>query len=155
MLTSVCMVGRLVADPELRTTPTNVSVTSFSIAVDRSFVRAGEERRRIFLMLSRGGIQPSSFPLLRKALLCPVQGSLSTRKYEDKTETTHPYEISLRMSLLRSIGVRHRPLRRRCADSRSVLFHFNGGVRRLNPKTTSCHLKNRVKGVIPWHLTKK
>ena len=41
--------GRLVADPDLRTTPTGVSVISFRIAVDRSFVKQGEERQADFI----------------------------------------------------------------------------------------------------------
>ena len=35
MLNRVILMGRLTADPELKTTPNGVSVTSFSIAVDR------------------------------------------------------------------------------------------------------------------------
>ena len=37
MLNSVCLMGRLVADPELRQTPSGVSVCSFRIAVDRTY----------------------------------------------------------------------------------------------------------------------
>ena len=44
MLNSVVFMGRLTADPELRTTPNGVSVTSFTIAVDRPFQRSGNER---------------------------------------------------------------------------------------------------------------
>ena len=39
MLNSVVFMGRLTADPELRTTPNGVSVTTFTIAVDRPFQR--------------------------------------------------------------------------------------------------------------------
>ena len=41
----VVIMGRLTADPELRQTPNGVSVTRFSVAVDRGYVRAGEERK--------------------------------------------------------------------------------------------------------------
>lgn len=50
MLNSVIMMGRLTADPELRQTPQGVNVCSFTIAVDRSFVKQGEERKADFLM---------------------------------------------------------------------------------------------------------
>ena len=43
MLNCAVIMGRLTADPELRTTTTGKSVCSFSIAVDRSFARAGEQ----------------------------------------------------------------------------------------------------------------
>ena len=49
MLNCAVIMGRLTADPELRTTPNGISVTSFSVAVDRSYQRAGEERQTDFI----------------------------------------------------------------------------------------------------------
>ena len=49
MLNVVAIMGRLVADPELRTTPQGTSVTTFRIACDRNFVRQGEQRQADFL----------------------------------------------------------------------------------------------------------
>ena len=49
MLNCAVIMGRLVADPELRTTPNGISVTSLCVAVDRSFVKAGEERKADFI----------------------------------------------------------------------------------------------------------
>ena len=37
MLNVVCLMGRLVADPELRHTQSQIPVTSFRIAVDRTY----------------------------------------------------------------------------------------------------------------------
>lgn len=48
MLNRVVLMGRMVADPELKTTNTGISVTSFRIAVDRSYVKAGAERQADF-----------------------------------------------------------------------------------------------------------
>ena len=48
MLNRVILMGRLVSDPELKTTGTGISVTSFRIAVDRSYVKSGEERKADF-----------------------------------------------------------------------------------------------------------
>ena len=52
MLNVVALMGRLVADPELRHTPNGVATCTFRIAVDRSFVRAGEERKACLLYTS-------------------------------------------------------------------------------------------------------
>ena len=41
MLNVAVVMGRLVADPELRHTPSDVAVTSFTLAVDRSYVKIG------------------------------------------------------------------------------------------------------------------
>ena len=49
MLNVVAIMGRLVADPELRTTPAGVNVCRFRIACDRSFVRQGEQRQADFI----------------------------------------------------------------------------------------------------------
>lgn len=45
MLNVAVLMGRLTKDPELRQTPNGVSVTSFTLAVDRSYVKAGTERK--------------------------------------------------------------------------------------------------------------
>ena len=44
----VILMGRLVADPELKTTPNGVPVTSFRIAVDRRFAKATDEVKADF-----------------------------------------------------------------------------------------------------------
>ena len=49
MINVVAIMGRLTYDPELRTTPTGVSVVRFQVAVDRNFQRAGEERKADFI----------------------------------------------------------------------------------------------------------
>ena len=48
MFNKVIMMGRLVTDPELRTTPQGVNVCSFRIAVDRRFQQKGEEKKSDF-----------------------------------------------------------------------------------------------------------
>lgn len=95
MLNSVSMVGRLVADPELRTTPSNISVTSFTIAVDRDFVKAGEERQADFFDIVAWR-QTAEFVtrFFRKGSFIAVQGTLQTRTYEDKNGNKRKaYEI--------------------------------------------------------------
>ena len=49
MLNVAVVMGRLVADPELRHTPSDVAVTSFTLAVDRSYVKSGTERQADFI----------------------------------------------------------------------------------------------------------
>ncbi|MGN1130433.1 MAG: single-stranded DNA-binding protein [Ruminococcus sp.] len=47
-MNNVALTGRLVADPELKTTPSGVEVTSFRIAVNQNYVKQGEERKADF-----------------------------------------------------------------------------------------------------------
>ena len=77
--------GRLVADPELRTTGNGNSVTTFTVAVDRRFVRQGEERQTDFIDIVAWR-QTAEFVsrYFRKGSMIAVQGSIQTRMYEDK-----------------------------------------------------------------------
>ena len=54
MYNKVIIMGRLTADPELRQTPNNISVTSFTVACDRAFTLRVPSGRRILLTASPG-----------------------------------------------------------------------------------------------------
>ncbi len=49
MLNTIIIMGRLTADPELRTTSSGLSVSSFTVAVDRRYQRQGEEKQTDFI----------------------------------------------------------------------------------------------------------
>lgn len=85
MLNNAVIMGRLVADPELRTTGNGNSVTTFTVAVDRRFVRQGEERQTDFIDIVAWR-QTAEFVsrYFRKGSMIAVQGSIQTRMYEDK-----------------------------------------------------------------------
>ena len=85
MLNNAVIMGRLVADPELRTTGNGNSVTTFTVAVDRRFVRQGEERQTDFIDIVAWR-QTADFVCryFRKGSMIAVQGSIQTRMYEDK-----------------------------------------------------------------------
>ena len=85
MLNVVCLMGRICADLELRHTPNGVSVTSFMIAVDRSYVKAGEERQADFIdIVTWRGTAEHVCKWFSKGQLCAVQGAIQTRTYTDK-----------------------------------------------------------------------
>jgi len=48
-MNNVSLIGRLTANPELKHTSGGMAYTRFSIAVDRSFVKQGEERQADFI----------------------------------------------------------------------------------------------------------
>ena len=85
MINNAVIMGRLVADPELRTAGNGISVTSFTVAVDRRFVRQGEERQADFIDIIAWR-QTAEFisKYFRKGSMIAVQGSIQTRMYEDK-----------------------------------------------------------------------
>lgn len=88
MLNCAVIMGRLVADPELRTTTGGISVTSFCVAVDRNYVKPGEERQADFINVVAWR-QTADFVTryFRKGSMIAVQGSIQTRSYEDKNGT--------------------------------------------------------------------
>ncbi len=77
--------GRLVADPEIRHTPNDIAVTSFTIAVDRSYVKAGAERQADFIdIVAWRATAEFVCKYFRKGQMIAVQGSIQTRSYTDK-----------------------------------------------------------------------
>lgn len=89
MLNRVILMGRLVADPELKTTQSGIGVTSFRIAVERSYAKAGEERQTDFINIvcwrNTAEFVCKYFP---KGSLIALEGQLQTRSYQDKDGTT-------------------------------------------------------------------
>ncbi len=85
MLNCAVIMGRLTADPELRTTNSGVSVTTFSVAVDRRFSRQGEEKQTDFINVVAWR-QTAEFVTryFHKGSMIAVQGSIQTRNYEDR-----------------------------------------------------------------------
>lgn len=85
MLNVVAIMGRLVADPELRTTPAGHSVCSFRIACDRSYVQQGQQRQADFIDIVAWRHQADFVSkYFQKGSMIAVEGSLQTRNYQDK-----------------------------------------------------------------------
>jgi len=89
MLNRVVLMGRLVADPELKTTSTGIETTSFRIAVDRNYVKQGEERKADFIDIVCWR-QTAAFVCryFGKGALIAVEGQLQTRTYQAKDGST-------------------------------------------------------------------
>ena len=85
MLNVAVLMGRLVADPELRHTSNDVSVTSFRLAVDRTYVKAGADRQADFIdIVAWRNTADFVCRYFLKGMLVAVQGSIQTRSYTDK-----------------------------------------------------------------------
>nr|DAW80082.1 MAG TPA: Single strand binding protein [Caudoviricetes sp.] len=85
MLNSVCLMGRLTADPELKSTQSGVSVCSFRIAVDRTYQPKGQEKQTDFInIVTWRGTAEFVSRYFRKGQLVAVQGSIQTSQYTDR-----------------------------------------------------------------------
>lgn len=85
MLNQVALMGRLTADPELRHTPANISVTTFTLAVNRSYVKQGAERQTDFIdIVAWRNTAEFICKYFKKGQMMAVEGAIQTRTYTDK-----------------------------------------------------------------------
>jgi single-strand DNA-binding protein len=84
----VILMGRLTADPELKQTPSGVSVTTFTLAVDRKYNK-GEEKQCDFITIASWR-QTAEFICKHfgKGQAMLVCGELQTRTWKDKDGNT-------------------------------------------------------------------
>jgi single-strand DNA-binding protein len=89
MLNKVILMGRLVADPELRQTSNNISVCRFRIAVNRPYSKDGE-RVADFISISAWR-QTAEFVhrYFSKGKMIIVEGSLRNNDYTDNNGVKH------------------------------------------------------------------
>lgn len=84
MLNKVILMGRLTRDPEYKMTPSGNAVCSFCIAVDRDFVRQGEERQTDFINIAAFGPRADFVSrYFHKGQLIAVTGRLQVRSWDD------------------------------------------------------------------------
>ena len=83
-MNNICLLGRLTADPELRHTPSQVAVTSFTVAVDRSYTPKGQERQDFIDVVAWRQTAEFVCRYFRKGQRIALQGSLQSRSYTDK-----------------------------------------------------------------------
>lgn len=76
------LMGRMTSTPELKTTPNGVSVTTFSIAVDRGY---GENKQTDFINIVAWR-QNAEFicKYFTKGSRIAIEGSIQPRKYQDR-----------------------------------------------------------------------
>lgn len=86
MLNKAILMGRLTRDPELRYTPNgNVPVCRFSIAVERSYSGADQQRATDFIDIAAWR-RTAEFisQWFTKGMMIVVIGSIQTRRWQDK-----------------------------------------------------------------------
>lgn len=89
------LVGNLTKDPELKKTPNGVSVTSFSIAVSRRFVKQGEQPQADFINIvawrQTAEFVARYFTKGKPILIC---GQLQNRSWTDQNgQKRHTTEV--------------------------------------------------------------
>ena len=88
MFNKAILIGRLVADPELRQTQSGISVCSFRIAVDRPYSpKDGGDKQADFLDIVAWRNQAEFVSrYFNKGKLILVEGAIQARSYTDKND---------------------------------------------------------------------
>ena len=94
MMNKAILIGRLTRDPELRTTSNGISVTSFTIAVDRNFNNQQGEKETDFIpVVAWRKLAETCAKYLAKGRLVAVSGRMQVRSYEGKDGKRYVTEV--------------------------------------------------------------
>ena len=89
MINRVVLVGRLSKDPELRKTPNNASVTSFTVAVDNRVKDANGNKSTSFIpCVVWNAVADNVYKYTKKGSLVGVEGRINQRTYKRADGTT-------------------------------------------------------------------
>jgi len=90
-MNKVILMGRLTRDPEVRYTQTsNTLVASFSLAVNRRFVKPGEERQADFInIVAWGKLGEFCSKYYKKGQQVAITGRIQTRTWDDEQGQKH------------------------------------------------------------------
>lgn len=86
MLNRVILMGRLTADPELRKTASDLSVTSFTLAVDRNYGKGADRQTDFINCVAWRQTAEFISRYFSKGRLMAVEGSIQVRNYTDKND---------------------------------------------------------------------
>lgn len=83
MLNHIIIHGRITADPELRQTPSGVSVCNFTVAVDRSYARGEDRQTDFFNCVAWRGLADTISKFFPKGKEILLSGEMQSRRWED------------------------------------------------------------------------
>lgn len=87
-MNKVILIGRLARDPEMRTTPSGVATTSFTIAVQRNYANAQGDREADFISCVAWRKQAENIAkYCTKGSQVAVDGRIQTRNYDAQDGT--------------------------------------------------------------------
>lgn len=82
-MNKVIIVGNLTRDPETRTTQNGISVTSFTVAVQRKHKKDGEQQADFVSCVAWRGTADFVAKYFQKGSKIGLSGSIQTRTYDD------------------------------------------------------------------------
>ena len=90
MINKVIIMGRITHDLEIRQSQGGTAVLSFTVAVERGYVKQGEERQTDFINCVAWRQQAEFIEkYFSKGRMIAIEGNLRTRTYDDKNGAKH------------------------------------------------------------------
>lgn len=85
IINKAILIGRLVRDPELKKTNTDIYVTQFTVAVNRNYkTQNGETQADFINCVAWRGLAENLCKYMRKGNAIAIDGEIQTRKYQDQ-----------------------------------------------------------------------
>ncbi len=123
MLNVVALMGRLVADPQLRQTTTGKNVASFRIAVDRGRKDAnGQNQADFFDIVAWDKSAEFVCRYFQKGSLIAVEGRLQSRNYQDKSGNNRN-AVEVVVNNVSFAGNKEKPAQSQNVANRAVSAH--------------------------------
>lgn len=82
MINRVVLTGRLTKEPELKYTPTGIAFCRFTLAVNRSFQKEGQQQADFINILVWRKVAENVANFLHKGSLCGIDGRIQTGSFE-------------------------------------------------------------------------
>lgn len=128
MLNHIEIMGRLVASPELKATPSGVKVTSFRVACDRDYSSSGEKQTDFIDCVAWRQTSEFICRNFTKGMPILVTGRLQVREYTDREGN-----------------------KRRVAEINVDQAYFCGGERKSAPAASQGFEELPDDGDLPWN----
>ena len=129
MLNNVSLVGRLTKDAELRYTPSNVAVATFTLAVNRTFKNENGDREADFINCVMWRQQAENLASwAKKGALIGITGRIQTRSYDNQQgQRVYVTEVvAEQFQLLESKGQQGNQTQQRQAQQQAPDFSRQG-----------------------------
>lgn len=96
MINKIILTGRLTADPELKKTTSNLSVTSFTLAVDRNYQSGGEKKADFINCVAWRQTAEFITRYFTKGSLIALVGELQQKNYQTQSgEKRTTFEVNV------------------------------------------------------------
>ena len=134
-MNSICLVGRLTKNVELRYTPSNVAVATFTLAVNRTFKNENGDREADFINCVMWRQQAENLAnWAKKGALIGITGRIQTRSYDNQQgQRVYVTEVVAEtFQLLESKGQGNQQGQQRQAQQQSPDFSRNANANPLD-----------------------